>query len=156
MRTGLALLAVCAAVATTSASTERPVDVGTRAKGAARVVVAVVEDVIPRYDVNEYGDRLIVSQAWIRVDETLKGTSAALIPVDIEGGTIGDITLAVSDMPVMRKGERAVFFLDADKGGASRPHGRGQGVLKLDAAGRVRGGNMTLSDIRAMVRAASR
>ena len=156
MRTVLALLVVCATVVTTSASTERPVDVGTRAKRAERIVVAVVEDVIPRFDVNEFGDRLIVSQAWVRVSETLKGTQADVLSVDVEGGTIGDLTLTVSDMPSLRKGDRAVFFLDSNKAGANKPHDRGQGVLKVDAGGRVQGVNMTLSDLRSTVRAALR
>jgi hypothetical protein len=156
MRTGLALLAVCATVVTTSASSGRPVDVGTKAKGAQSVVVGVVEEVTARFDVNEFGDRLIVSQTWVRVDETLKGAPVAVVPVDIEGGTIGDLTLNVSDMPALRRGERAVFFLDSDKNGNRKPHGRGQGIVKLDAGGRVQGSNMTLSDVRALVRAALR
>lgn len=155
MRTGLALLAVCAMAVTTSASTGSPADVGTRAKGADRVVVAVVEDVVSRFDVNEFGDRLIMSQAWVRVSETLKGSPADLLPVDVEGGTIGDLTLNVSDMPSLRKGDRAVFFLEAAKTGGNKPHGRGDGVLKLDAAGRVQGSNMTLNQIRSMVRTAN-
>lgn len=156
MRTGFALLVVCAAVVTTSASSDRPMDVGAKAKGAEKVVVAVVEDVVPRFDVNEYGDRLIVSQAWVRVSETLKGKQQeSVLPVDIEGGTIGDVTLNVSDMPVLHKGERAVFFLDAGKAGkANKPHGRGQGIVKVDSAGRVQGSNLTLNQLRAQVRAA--
>lgn len=156
MKAGLALAAMCAMVVSTAASTGRPVDVGSRAKAAERIVLAVVEDVIPRFEVNEFGDRLIVSQLWVRVDETLKGSHVALLPVDVEGGTIGDLTLEVSDMPALRKGERAVFFLDSTKSGTSKPHGRGDGVLKLDAAGRVQGQNLTLNDVRAMVRAAAR
>ena len=156
MRTGLALLAVCAMVATTSASSGRSEDVGTRAKGSERVVVAVVEDVVSRFDVNEFGDRLILSQVWVRVDETLKGTPAAVLPIEVEGGTVGDLTLSVSDMPAVRKGDRAVFFLESAKYGSNRPHHRGDGVLKLDAAGRGKDSNLTLSDVRAAVRAAQR
>lgn len=140
---------------TTSASTGSPADVGTRAKGADRVVVAVVEDVVSRFDVNEFGDRLIMSQTWVRVSETLKGAPAELLPVDVEGGTIGDLTLNVSDMPSLRKGDRAVFFLEASKTGGNKPHGRGDGILQLDAAGRVRGSNMTLNDVRSVVRSAN-
>lgn len=155
MKRVLSLLVVCTMAVTTSASTERPVDIGTRAKGAERIVVAAVEDVIPRFDVNEFGDRLIMSQAWVRVSETLKGPHTDILPVDVEGGTIGDLTLTVSDMPVLRQGDRAVFFLDSAKTG-TKPHDRGQGVLKLDASGRVQGSNMTLNEVRTMVRAAGR
>src|SRR6188472_4283424 len=151
MRTALVLLAVCTAVATTSASSGKAANVGASAKGAERVVVAVVEDVTARFDVNEFGDRLIVSQAWVRVDETLKGAHVNLMPVDIEGGTIGDLTLRVSDLPVLRPGDRAVFFLDSGKTGVNKPHDRGNGVLKLRADGRVQDSNMTLDDVRASV-----
>lgn len=156
MRTGFALLAVCATVATTAASMEGPVDITGRAKGAQKIVVAVVEDISPRFDVNEFGDRLIISQTWVRVSETLKGSSVNVLPVDVEGGTIGDLTLAVSDLPALHKGDRAVFFLDSTASGGNKLHGRGQGVMKLDSGDRVQGSNMMLSDVRALVRASAR
>jgi hypothetical protein len=132
------------------------VDVATRTKGSGRVVIATVTDVQPRYDVNEHGDRIIVSQAYLAVEESLKGAPAQLLPVDIEGGTIGDVTLSVSDMPKLKKGDRAVFFLDArvTSAGAHRLHGRGLGVLKLDNSNHVEGTPVTLQDVKAAIRAA--
>src|SRR6186713_2596277 len=134
MRNALVLVAVCAAAAGLSASGGPPVDVAARAKGAARVVVATVSEVRPRFDVNEFGDHIIVSQAWVEVEESLKGQPTQSVPVDIEGGTIGALTLNVSDMPTLREGDRAVFFLNAivSNSGAHRLHRRGLGVLKLD------------------------
>jgi hypothetical protein len=134
-----------------SASTDRSSDVATRAKGAAAVVVGVVTDVDPRLDVNQFGDRLIVSQVWVSVEESLKGSSSPLLSVDIEGGTIGDLQLRVSDMPTLRKGERGVFFLDSTASGVYRPHDRGFGVLKLDASGRVQGSGASLAEVKAKV-----
>jgi hypothetical protein len=58
----------------------------------------------------------------------------------------------VSDLPSLDVGERAVFFLDETASGGHRPHLRGLGILKLDDAGRVRGTNLTLDDIRAAVK----
>jgi hypothetical protein len=131
------------------------VDVATRTKGSGRVVIATVADVQPRYDVNEHGDRIIVSQAYLAVEESLKGAPAQLLPVDIEGGTIGDVTLSVSDMPKLKKGDRAVFFLDArvTSAGAHRLHGRGLGVLKLDNSNHVAGTRVTLQDVKAAIQA---
>ena len=156
MKSGLALLLVCATAVTASASVGRPADVQTRARGAERVLVAVVDDVVSRFDVNEHGDRLILSQVSLRVEQTLKGAQGSVATVDVEGGTVGALTLHVSDMPGLRRGERAVFFLSASRGGVHRLHGRGLGVLKLDAGNRVQGSTMTLDDVAAGVRAAQR
>jgi hypothetical protein len=132
------------------------VDIATRARGAGRIVIATVADVQPRYDVNEHGDRIIVSQAFLVVEESLKGAPAHVLPVDIEGGTIGDVTLSVSDMPKLKKGDRAVFFLDAtvSSAGAHKPHGRGLGILTLDKTNHVEGTPVTLQDVKAAIRAA--
>ena len=156
MRLGLALLMVCLTAVESFASDGAPVSVATRAKGATRVVVGVVTEVESRFDVNEAGDRLIFTTAWLRVDETLKGTVANALPVDIEGGTIGELTLKVSDMTPLRKGDRAVFFLTTTRNGKNVPHRRGLGILKLDRTGKVENKKTTLAEVRAMVRAAQR
>ena len=156
MRFVPAVLLVSMTVATVSASTSRSVDVPTRARGAAKVVIAKVTDVEARFDTNQFGDRLIISQASLSVEETLKGTAEPVLSMDLEGGTIGDLTLQVSDMPTLRKGERAVFFMDSTASGSHRPHGRGLGVLKLDASNRVQGSSVSLAEIKAMVRATLR
>lgn len=153
MRAALVLLLVCATSTMTSASIGRPTDLETRARGAARIVVAVVTDMQARFDVNEHGDQLIVTQVMLSVDESLKGSGSSVVAVDVEGGTIGDLTLRVSDMPTFQRGERAVFFLSQGPVGNLVPHRRGLGVLKLDAQGRIRGSNVTLAEVRAAVRA---
>src|SRR4051794_23860315 len=83
---------------TAIATTERPITIAERAKGAETVVVATVIEVTPAFEHNEFGDRLIVSHALLRVEETLKGSPPAIMPLDVEGGTIGALTLKVSDM----------------------------------------------------------
>ena len=153
MRAGLAILIVCVATATLSASLGPPVDIGTRAKGAERIVVASVAEIGSSFDVSSSGDRLIVSHVQLRVEETLKGSAAAALALTVEGGTVGDLTMRVSDMPTLQAGQRAVFFLNPASGGY-RPHGRGLGILKLDANDRIQGSTLTLSDVRNMVRAA--
>ena len=99
--------------------------------------------------------RLIVTRAWLRVDEVMKGQPQQLIALDLEGGTVGDLTLQVSDMPSMRRGERAVLFLDPERNGAFAPNGRGQGFLKL-AGDHVSSSSLTLADVKARIRAALR
>ena len=151
---------VCACVAayltavTVLASVDPPVDVDAAAKGAAKVVAVTVTDVHSDYGVNDFGDRLILSQVSFRVDETMKGSREATGVVTLEGGTVGDVTLDVSDMPRMEKGQRAVLFLTNSRAGGQVPYRRGAGVLKLDADDRVPGTDLTLDEIRAAVKAA--
>ena len=128
-------------------------DVETRTRGAGRVVVARVLDVQGRFAINRFGDQLIVSNALLEIEETLKGASAPTVRVDIEGGTVGGLTLKVSDLPVLLAGERGVFFLDAAADGTLTPHERGRGILKLSTADRVEGTTVTLDAVRQQIRA---
>lgn len=137
------------------ASQGRAVPLEERAQGASQVVVATVTSVTPRWDVNAYGDRLIISRLSLRVDETLKGAAAAAVSMDLEGGTLDGVTLRVSALPALELGERAVFFLDARAGGVYQPHLAGQGILELDDADFVRGSNLTLATVRSVVRQAA-
>lgn len=119
-----------------------------RARGAERVVVGRVASVSPEWQVNEFGDRLIVSVVRVTVSETLKGEVQPTVALDVEGGTIGNLTLRVSDQLAFVPGERAVFYLTRSRRGSFIPHLRGQGLLKLDQSDRVPGSSLTLETIR--------
>jgi hypothetical protein len=119
-----------------------------RARAAERVVVGRVTSVNPAWSTNESGDRLIVSNVSVAVDETLRGPTLPSVDVEVEGGTIGDLTLNVSDLEPVAPGERAVFYLARNTRGVFVPHMRGQGLLKLDRSERVRNSAVTLADIR--------
>jgi hypothetical protein len=130
-------------------------DVQATARGAERVVVAVVEDAQPRYERNEFGDQLIVTSVQLRVREVLKGAAVRgdeRLSVDVEGGTIDGVTMSASDLPAMSRGERAIFFLVRKPTGRYVPHRRGQGILKLDSSDRLADGDITLGDVRRIVR----
>jgi hypothetical protein len=117
-------------------------------------VVASVQDVSAHFARNSFGDQLIVSRVLLQLEENLKGSSAEpMLSVDVEGGTIGDLTLHVSDLPALRPGERAVFFLERTGDGHLVPHLRGLGILKLTDQNSVRGSTLTLASVRQMVRA---
>ena len=152
----LALLGVAVSFVPLSADIGPPSDVPTRARGAGRIVVAFVADVRARFAANRFGDQLIVSTVVLDVAETLKGAAAGRLEVEIEGGTVGDLTLKVSDLPSLAAGERAVFFLETGNGGALLPHDRGRGILKLSQEDRVENSAVTLADLRQQVRAALR
>jgi hypothetical protein len=148
----LVLLMSGSTAATSFAQHGRPEDVQTRAKGAQKVVVATVMSVTPTFETNKWGDRLIVSHADLKVEESLKGNAAQVLSLDVEGGTVGGLTLTVSDMEAIAPGERGVFFVDETRPGTHVPHHRGNGILKLDKAGRVNDSNVTLDDVKRQVR----
>lgn len=149
------LLSLCAlAVMTTSAAlhagSQRPVEIPDRIRGSERVVVAQVDRIDAHYQRNHYGDELIVSRVVLHVGEALKGSRAPLVTLLLEGGTVGDVTMRVSDLPELEPGERAVFFLERGEADLHVPHLRGQGILKLDDMDRVKGTSLTLDMIRRM------
>ena len=137
----------------TSVLAQAPVALPERARGAERVVVGRVAAIDPQWQVNEFGDRLIVSVVRVAVSETLKGEAAPSLDVEVEGGTIGTLTLHVSDQAPLSLDDRATFFVRRNRRGAFVPHLRGQGVLKLDSANRVPGSGLTLEQIRREVAA---
>jgi len=141
------------ALAPTVATAQPQVPLADRARGADQVVVGRVTSVTASWRQNDFGDRLIVSTVHVMVDETLKGSSQSAIDVEVEGGTIGGLTLRVSDLETFAPGDRAVFYVQRNRRGALIPHRRGLGLQKLDNAGRVYGSGVTLEQIRREVRA---
>lgn len=128
-------------------------DVVSRARRAGRVVVATVIDVAPIAASNEFGDLLIVSRTTLAVEEVLRGELTSTVMVDVEGGSLGGLTLEVSDMPSLEPGDRGVFLLDPSIEGVSVLHDRGRGFLRLTDVGVVesdQGGlsGLTLDSIR--------
>ena len=105
---------------------------------------------------NEHGDRLIVSVLRVTREETLKGSPAQTLEVEVEGGTIGDLTLRVSDLPVFVPGDRAVFYVRRNAHKRLVPYLRGQGLLKLDRSNRVPASSLSLDEIRRTVGRAGR
>src|SRR5687768_578668 len=153
MRTVCVLFCFITGAIAARAEVGQPADVASRARGAGKVVVARIVDVRAQFETNRFGDQLIVSHAVLEVLETWKGAPEATMTVAVEGGTVGDLTLKVSDLPSVSEGDRAVFFLDA---GAREhtPHGRGRGIMKLTDSNRVDGTTLTLDEVRQQVRGA--
>jgi hypothetical protein len=124
-----------------------------RASGAEQVVVGHVGSVTPVWQDNDFGDRLIISVLHVIVDETLKGPAQSAVDVEVEGGTIGSLTLKVSDLDTFARGDRGIFYLQHNRRGGLVPHRRGVGLQKLDGTGRVMGSGVTLDQVRRDVRA---
>jgi hypothetical protein len=75
-----------------------------------------------------------------------------IVIVTVEGGDVGDVSLHVSDLPVMRKGERILYFLDRAANGQWVPHRRGLGIVKVGITERLDRVPMTLGEARAQIR----
>jgi hypothetical protein len=142
-------LACVVGAAAITAAPEQPVPVKDRVRGASSVVVGKASAIAPEWRQNSRGDRIIVSRVELEVEETLKGAPVDVRWLDLEGGTLDGVTLHVSDLPTLKPGERAVFFLDGEVT-SHKPHLRGQGILKLDAQNVVRGSSLRLDEVRRM------
>jgi len=145
---------VCISMPSVAAQDAAVVPLTERAVGAERVIVGHVAEINPVWRVNGYGDRLIVSQVRLTVEETLKGPAQSTLDIEVEGGSIGGLTLRVSDQEPLSPGDRGVFYLARDPQGRLVPHLRGQGFLRLDSAGRVPNSSLTLDEIRRTVASA--
>ena len=154
MKTWIAVALVCVSASTVRAEVGPPTDLAAHSRGAGKVVVARISLVHSAFATNRFGDQLIVSNAVLEVLETLKGAPETVTTVTVEGGTVGDLTLKVSDMQELKEGDRAVFFLDAD-GNGNVPHGRGRGILQLDDDDMVKGSRLTLAQVKDAVRGAN-
>jgi len=130
----------------------RQVDINERVKGAQRIVVAKAVKVTSEWRTNEYGDKLIVSQVTLEVEETFKGAATNQMSLDVEGGTVDGVTLTVSSQTPVKAGDRAVFMLDMKPSGGHVAHLKGQGILKLDSNNNIQNSDLRLDDIRRIVR----
>jgi hypothetical protein len=145
----VAAVLVASAAQSLAAAGPQPATIQERARGADRIVVASVSDIRAAYERNAFGDELIVSHASLALEEVIKGNSEKAT-VAVEGGTVDGVTLRVSSLPTLSRGERAVFFLKRGPNGEYLPHLSGQGILKLDATNHVKGSSLSLDDIRRM------
>ena len=149
MRVPCLILASVLAITTQAAAAAGLVPLSDRVRGADRVVVAKVMDLHASYETNEHGDQLIVSRVKLQVEDSLKGSREGSLEIDVLGGTVGDLTLDVSDLPKMARGQRAVFFLTTHRHtGRLVPFLSGQGILELDAQDRVKGISLHLTSIK--------
>jgi hypothetical protein len=141
-------LSLCAVAPAVIVASDSPTSLGATITAAPRAIVGHVTSVQSHFGSNKFGDQLILSRVNIVVDEVLKGDAVGGLQLEVEGGTVGDLTLDVSDMPKVKNGDRAVFLVSAGPNGTFEPFGRGRGILHLDAGDRVKGRTMTLDEIR--------
>jgi len=78
---------------------------------ATHVFVGKVASVDGYFGLNEWGDQLIFSLVKVKVEKKLKGELGDFVEFSVEGGSIGDRALFVSESSVFEAGETAKLFL---------------------------------------------
>ena len=151
-----AAIAVWLTAGSGNASAQHLADTGSMISAAPKAVVGRVTKVESQFGTNQYGDQLILSRLSVAADEVLKGAVPNTLQVVVEGGTVGDLTLTVSDVATLHAGDRAVFLLSPSPGGGVDAFDHGRGILPLDQNDRVKGQPLDLNQIRRLCGAQSR
>jgi len=134
----------CGPLAADAAARTVPMSVDRMAGHAHRVVVAQVTSVQPRTDAAQG----VVTEVELLTERLLKGVAPAAFTLVVPGGTVGEITVWVSDTPAMAVGERVVLFLDASDRVVAGEHG----CLRV-RKDRVAGTDHTLAQLEARLAA---
>jgi hypothetical protein len=101
---------------------------------------------------SSHGDEIIVTTAVVRVSESLRGNAPAWVSLDVEGGTLNGVTLEVSDTPLLRRGDRAVFLIEQLPDRRYVPLRGGAGIFKLKPDDSLENLPLTLNDVRRLAR----
>jgi hypothetical protein len=115
---------------------------------ATKVVVGVVKHAQP--SINGTTSH-ITSRINLQPSVTLKGShSNATITFDIPGGTVGDLTMDASHIPLLTSGDRVLIMLDAEGARVA-----GETIFKLTGNGNdsdaMDGTSLSLQDVRDIV-----
>jgi hypothetical protein len=82
-----------------------------RSEEASHILVGRIERVDSFFTMNRWGDTLIRSEVRVQVDHALKGHVDESLRFTIDGGTVGDITLKVSDLPLFEVDQVKKLYL---------------------------------------------
>lgn len=104
-------VAVFAFSSTARAAVVVPVADEELAKQADRIVLGDVLAANSRWNRN---NTLIVTDVTLRAGLTLKGDDRGIETIEIIGGTVGELSLRASDMPVLVAGDSVLLFLNSD------------------------------------------
>ena len=87
---------------------------------------------------NDNGQKSIVTLVSFSVQQVHKGTAGANITLQFLGGTVGDVTFDVAEIPKFKPGERVVLFVEGNGVNASPVVGffHGKFSLQRDRTGR--------------------
>lgn len=78
---------------------------------SSHIVVGKVKEVESFYATNAWGDKLIMSEVKLKVEKAIKGVAPDVVAFIVEGGTVGDVMLRVSNVPFFEEGDDFVVYL---------------------------------------------
>jgi Matrixin len=79
---------------------------------AGYILIGRVDEAEGFFGVNDRGDQLIFSRVRVKVERWIKGRDGNSIEFIVEGGSVGDLALKVSEYPEFSRGERYRLSLD--------------------------------------------
>lgn len=78
---------------------------------ATHILIGKVKKVESYYDVNKWGDELIFSKVTVKVKKKIKGKVDDYVSFVVEGGSVAEITLKVSNYPLFKEDEEIKLYL---------------------------------------------
>jgi len=117
---GVTLVALLCVASTVRATTVLPMTFDELLAEASTIVKGEVVEVRSDWRDRRPGEGPIVTYVTVRVQETLKGGPATQMLLEFLGGTVGDLTLAVAEIPQFKVGDRDILFIN-DAGRPSSP-----------------------------------
>lgn len=102
----------------------------------------VFEGTVTAIEARENSKKRIHTHVTFEINDIIKGEySSNIITLSFLGGTVGDVTMAVSDMRVPQKGEHGIYFVESLERLQVNPlYGWSQGhfIVERDATGSER------------------
>ncbi len=83
---------------------------------ATHILLGKVDAVESFFGVNERGDQIILSRVRVKALKWIKGDPSGFVDFVVEGGSVGDLALKVSDVPEFEKGQRLRLLLKKANG----------------------------------------
>ena len=123
----LALAALLASALPAAASTFLAVDRPDLVRQSDAVVVGEVTSVHSSWNAEATA---IVTEAFVKVDETLAGDAPGVVVVRTFGGQVGAVMIEAHGFPTFDEGERVVLFLEGAEG-VARVVGYQQGQYRI-------------------------
>jgi hypothetical protein len=131
----LSLLLVLVAGIPAGASTFREMDQRELVQSSAAVIDGEVLQVHSFWDPK---GRMMITEAIVRVSDSVVGNIGSAIVVRTFGGTVEGYTVVAHGFPTFQRGERLLLYLESERDGAHRVTGYqlGQYRIVLDKSGR--------------------
>lgn len=108
-----------------------PLGIAKMSELATQVVAGAIEKMESTWN---HDHSRIYTRVTMRVERVLSGQAGGRIVFRIPGGTVGETTVMVSEMPHFRVGEHAVVFLRGTRGRLPSVLGGTEGKLPLSRA----------------------